>query len=53
LVNLAIQEVEAAKLHRNKFNFDMADYETAESRVNGLKKILSRFEMDPDLFDKP
>ena len=31
----------------------MADYETAESRVNGLKKILSRFEMDPDLFDKP
>ena len=31
----------------------MDDYETAESRVNGLKKILSRYNMNPDLFDLP
>jgi len=51
-MNLAIQEVAAQKTHKNKFAFKMEDYETAESRVNGLKKILARYDMNPELFDQ-
>jgi hypothetical protein len=50
-MNLAMAEHKAAKIRKDKFNFKIEDYETAESRVNSLKKILARFNMNPDLFD--